>query len=115
VKYSGSTTSFLLSSSPAFLISFPFGSADFLLVERDSHVAIASGVPKVSQNTFVISPAFAIDDSIFFSEDARSHFQSFSITRLNSGVVVTASKNASNHVSFLVIVLFVRYILHVRF
>ena len=81
----------------------------------DSPVAIACGVQKVSQKAFVISPAFEMEDSICLRADPRSHFQSFSMTRLNSGVVVTLSKNASKPVSCLVIMRSVRKLVHVRF
>jgi len=86
-----------LSSSPAFFV-------DFLLVdgreERVFPVSIASGVAKVSQKALAISHAFAIFFSISLRVFPIFHFQFFSPTLWNSGVLVTAWKNASNHISF---------------
>jgi len=88
VKYSGFTVSFLLSSSPAFLAVFWLGSSASAL--RVFQVSIASGVANVFSKAFVISQAFATEASIFLRASEKSHFQSFSTTFLNSGVVVTA-------------------------
>jgi hypothetical protein len=100
VKYSGTTEIFLLSSSQAFFIDFSGVSLDVFFVSRLFPISIACGVQNVVSKAFVISHAFATDASIFLRTSHNSHFQSFLMTLLNSFEVVTASKNASNQVSF---------------